>query len=141
MRSAPSIAFDYRPAPAIIALAGAIVVAACAAPWLSAAPVVAKAVVSVAAAAYGIVALRRFVHAAFARIAFRASGWVLVDGVGVEHAAALASFVRYGPWIALDFRLGRGGRFRVLIGPGNSDAETRRRLILLLSRAEVVQPG
>ncbi len=141
MRSAPSIAFDYRPAPAIVVLAGAIVVAACAAPWLSAAPVMAKAVVSVAAAAYGIVALRRFVHPAFARIAFRASGWVLVDGIGVEHATALASFARYGAWIALDYRLDRGGRFRVLIGPGNSDAETRRRLILLLSRAEVVQPG
>jgi hypothetical protein len=141
MRSAPSIAFDYRPAPAIVALAGAMVVAAASAPWLSAAPLVARAVVSVAAAAYGIVALRRFVRSAFARIAFRASGWVLVDGAGIEHAATLASFARYGAWIALDFRLDRGGRFRALVGPGNSDAEARRRLILLLSRAEVVQPG
>ena len=141
MRSAPSIAFDYRPAPAIVALAGAIVVAAASAPWFSAASFGVRAAVSIVAVAYGVVALRGFVRIRFARIAYRAVGWVLVDRNGVEHAAALASHTRYGAWVALDFRLDRGRRFRVLIGPGNSDAETRRRLILLLSRAEVVQPG
>jgi hypothetical protein len=141
MKSAPSIAFDYRPATAIVALASVIVVAAIAAPWFSAAPLPAKAVVAFAALAYGVVALRRFAHAEFVRIAYRASGWVLVDGIGTEHAADLASHARYGDWIALDFRLDRKRRFRALVGPGNVDAETRRRLILLLSRAEVVQPA
>ena len=141
MRSAPSIAFDYRPAPAIVALAGAIVAAAAAAAWFSAAPTALRAAVSVAATSYGIVALRRFVRVRFARIAYRASGWTLVDTDGAEHAARLESQTRHGAWIALDFRLdGRGG-FRALVGPGNADAETRRRLILLLSRAEVVQTG
>jgi hypothetical protein len=41
----------------------------------------------------------------------------------------------------LDFRSDARRRFRALVGPGNADAETRRRLILLLSRAEVVQTG
>jgi len=141
MRSAPSIAFDYRPAPAIVAFAGAIVVAAASAPWFSAASFGIRAAVAIAAAAYGIVALRSFVRVRFTRIAYRAAGWVLVDRNGVEHAAVLATHAQYGTWVALDFRLDRGGRFRVLIGPGHSDAETRRRLILLLSRAEVVQPG
>jgi hypothetical protein len=45
------------------------------------------------------------------------------------------------PWLALGFHLDGRASFRALIGPGNSDAETRRRLILLLSRAEVVQAG
>ena len=141
MKSAPSIAFDYQPAPAIVAFAGAIGVAAASAPWFSAVPLGIRAAVSIAATAYGIAALRSFVRIRFARIAYRAAGWVLVDRNGVEHAAALASHAQYGAWIALDFRLDRGSRFRALIGPGNSDAETRRRLILLLSRAEVVQPG
>jgi len=79
MRSAPSIAFDYRPAPAIVAFAGAIVVAAASAPWFSAASFGVRAAVSITAAAYGIVALRSFVRIRFARIAYRAAGWVLVD--------------------------------------------------------------
>ena len=139
MKSAPSIAFDYRPARAIAALAGALVVAAAASAWPSALPAFAKVALSIAATGYGIAALHRFVRADFRRIAYRASGWVLVDGTGSEHAVALASHTRHGAWIALDFRLDGGRRFRALIGPGNADAETRRRLILLLSRAEVVQ--
>ena len=90
---------------------------------------------------YGIVALRRFARARFVRIAYRASGWVLVDDTGTERAADLAAHARYGHWIALDFRLDRKRRFRALVGPGNADLETRRRLIVLLSRAEVVQPA
>ena len=141
MKSVPSIAFDYRPATAIVALAGVIVVAAAAAPWLSAVPILSKALASIAAVAYGNVALRRFVRAEFVRIAYRATGWVLVDDAGTERTADLASHARYGNWIALDFRLDRKHRFRALVGPGNTDAETCRRLILLLSRAEVVQPA
>ena len=141
MKSAPSIAFDYRPATAIVATAGVIVVAAAAAPWLGALTIFSKALASIAAAAYGIVALRRFVRADFVRVAYGAAGWVLVDDAGIERAADLSSHARYGNWIALDFRLDRKQRFRALVGPGNADAETRRRLILLLSRAEVVQPA
>jgi len=141
MRSAPSIAFDYRPAATLVALAGAIVVLALAAPWLSALPGYGKAAVSLTAAAYGIVTLRRFVRARFVRIAYRATGWVLVAESGTEHAAFLASHARYGHWIALDFRPDGRRCFHALVGPGNADAETRRRLILLLSRAEVVQPA
>jgi hypothetical protein len=141
MRYAPSIAFDYRPAAAIVAFASAVVVAAMSAPWISEAPIWLKASISIAAAAYGTIALRRFLRIDFRRIAYRATGWVLVDDQGAEHSADLASHARYGDWIALDFRLDRRRRFRALIGPGNADVDTRRRLILLLSRAEVVQPA
>jgi hypothetical protein len=140
MRYAPSIAFDYRPAGAIVALASVIVVAAVSAPWASAVPIWLKAEISIAAMAYGSVSVRRYLTADFKRIAYRATGWVLVDDTGTEHSADLASHMRYGDWIALDFRLDRRRRFRALVGPSNADTETRRRLILLLSRAEVVQP-
>ena len=141
MRSVPSIAFDYHPAAAIVVLAGTIVLAAASAPWFCALPVWAKAALSIASSVYGVVALARFVRAAFVRIAYRASGWVLVDTTGTEHAAFLTSHARYGSWVALDFGLDGRRAFRALVGPGNADPETRRQLILLLSRAEVVQPA
>lgn len=141
MKSAPAIAFDYRPSPAIAALVLVLVVAAAMAPWLSALPFVARIGVSLAALAFGAVAVRRFARQRFRRIAYRASGWVLVDDAGAERAAALSSHARHGAWIALDFQLDGRNRFHALIGPGNSDAETRRRLTVLLSRAEVVQTG
>jgi hypothetical protein len=141
MKSAPAIAFDYRPSAAIAALVTALVGAAALAPWVSALPLFAKIALSLPVLACGVVAIRRFVRARFRRIAYRASGWVLVDAAGAEHAALLASHARYGAWIALDFRLDGRDRFRALVGPDNADAETRRRLIVLLSRAEVVQTG
>lgn len=139
MKSAPSIAFDHRPSPAIAAFSLALVVAAAIVPWLSALPLVAKIAVSVLVLVYGIAAILGFVRTRFRRVAYRAAGWVLVDETGTEHAAILASHVRFGVWISLDFRLDGRRCTRALIGPGTADAETRRRLILLLSRAEVVQ--
>jgi hypothetical protein len=141
MRSAPAIAFDYRPSAAIAALVGVVAAAAAVAPWFSALPFAAKIVVSLLALAYGIVAVRRFLCAPFRRIAYRVSGWTLVDTTGAELAAVLASHACYGTWVALDFRLAGRRRFRTLVGSGNVDAETRRRLIVLLARAEVVQAG
>src|SRR5215475_11634059 len=99
MKSAPSIAFDYRPSSAVASLACAIAAAAAAAPWFSALPVYAKALLSLAAIAYGVVALRRFLHADFRRVAYRASGWTLVDVSDVERIAELASHARYAGWI------------------------------------------
>ena len=141
MKSAPSIAFDYEPSPSIAALVLVLVVAAALAPWLSALPFAANAALSFAVLVCGFGANRRFMRTRFRRIAYRAAGWLLVDDSGVEHAATLSSYAHYGAWTTLDFRLDGRGRFRALIGPGNANAETRRRLILLLSRAEVVQTG
>lgn len=141
MKSAPAIAFDYRPSRVVAALVLVLVAAAAAAPWFSALPFVATILLSLTVLACGIFAIRRFVRTRFRRIAYRASGWVLVDDTGTERAAVLASHARYGAWLALDFRLDGRDRFRALVGPKNVDAETRRRLILLLARAEVVQTG
>ena len=66
---------------------------------------------------------------------------MLVDATDVEHAATLASHARLGDWLALDFRLRHRRRFRLLIGPDNVPAETRRRLAVLLARAEIGRPG
>ena len=55
--------------------------------------------------------------------------------------ANLVAHVRLGSWVVLDFRGTGRRRFRAVLGPDNIDADTRRRLILLLSRAEVAQAG
>jgi hypothetical protein len=141
MRSAPAIAFDYRASQTLALAAAAGVLAAIVAPWLSRLPASACAVVSLAALIAGVASLARFERAAFRRIALRASGWTLVDRAGAENTAELVAHVHLGAWLVLDFRGAGRGRFRAVVGPDNIDADTRRRLILLLSRAEVAQAG
>ena len=141
MKSAPAIAFDYRPSRVLACTVAAGVLLAVVAPWRSDVPGSVCAVLSIAAIVTGITALRGFNRARFRRIALQASGWTLVDVADIEHRADLAAHIRIGPWLVLDFRSAGRCRFRAVLGPGNSDAETRRRLILLLSRAEVAQPG
>ena len=141
MKSALSIAFDYRPSRWIAGAATAISLAAVVAPWFSGVPVAARGILSFVALAIATAALPRFVKTSVRRIAYRSAGWRLFDTSAVESAVELVSHVRIGSWLALDFRNARHGRFRALIGPDNIDAETWRRLILLLSRAEVAQTG
>lgn len=118
-----------------------VLFAAVIAPWLSGVPAVARASLSLSVLVAGIVALRRFSNVGFRRIAYQASGWKLVDAFEAEHAAELLSHTQLGNWLVLDFRNAGRRRFRALLGPDNVDAETRRRLILLLARAEVAQAG
>jgi hypothetical protein len=141
MRSAPAIAFDYRASHWLARAITAGVLAAIVAPWLSRLPAIACGAASLGTLLAGAVSLARFKRAGFRRIALRASGWTLVDTAGVEHTADLVAHVRLGPWLVLDFRSAGRRRFRAVLGPDNMDADTHRRLILLLSRAEVAQPG
>jgi hypothetical protein len=141
MKSAPTIAFDYRPSRGIAIVASVVLIAAAAAPWFSGLPWSVQVVLSLTALVVGIAALKRFTRAAFRRIAYQASGWKLVDVDAAEHAVDLMAHTRLGSWLVLDFRHARRRRFRAVLGPDNVDAETRRRLILLLARAEVAQAG
>lgn len=141
MKSAPTIAFDYRPSRGIAVVASVVVIAAMAAPWFSGLPWSARIALSLAAFVVGAVALKRFTHTAFRRIAYQTSGWKLVDVDEAEHAVDLMVHMRLGRWLVLDFRNARRGRFRAVLGPDNVDAETRRRLTLLLARGEVAQAG
>ena len=74
----------------------------------------------------------------FRRIAYRPSGWLLVSASGEEYEAILETQARIGALLALGFRHGPRERFHALLAPDNLDLETRRRLVLLLSRAEIV---
>lgn len=134
MKSAPAIAFDLRPSRRVGAAALAIVALAAIAPWLTDLPRSVVASSSVAALAFGAAALWRHAHPRFRRAAWRESGWTLVDREQGEHAAVLESHARLGALLALGFRTGPRARFRFLLAPDNLDADTRRRLILLLAR-------
>lgn len=141
MRSVPDIAFDYRPSRALVA--AAIVVAVLAAFAASAnglPPAVRLAGIAAVIAATGV-GLRRFLDPPFRRCAWRSSGWIGIDRDGEERMLALAGEVRIRPWLALDFRTPDRRRFRAVLGPDNLDAPTRRRLAVLLSRAEVAHAG
>lgn len=136
MKSVPTIAFDYRPSRGIAAALFLVCAAAMLAPWFSALLVAGRMAVSVGVLALGVRAVRGLLHPSFRRVAYRASGWVLVDLANKEHEVLLESHARLGAMIALRFRHGPRERFNALLAPDNLDAETRRRLILLLSRAE-----
>jgi len=139
MRSAPSIAFDCRPSPGVVAATLVVALAAGLAPWSSGAPLALRMVLSLCAFAGTAAALRRYCAPPFRRIVRRASGWRLVDRDGREHAAILRAHRRLGAWLALDWRCTPRARFRVLVTPDNLDADTRRRLVLLLARGEPPQ--
>jgi toxin CptA len=139
MKSAPTIAFDYQPSRWIAGAVALMTLAAAISPWLSAlSPQVAMPLM-ILAFAFGGTAIRAFSRPPFVRIALRESGWSLVGRGGGEREAVLQSQARLGPWVLLAFRYAAGSRFRVVLGPDNLDAVTRRRLILLLARAEIVQ--
>ncbi len=104
MRSAPSIAFDFQPSRLVFAGAIAMVALAAAAPWFAGLPTSARIVLSLAVAASGVVALARYGAPRFARIAYGARGWLLVDRDGAESAADLVAHARLGSIVSLDFR-------------------------------------
>jgi hypothetical protein len=141
MRSAPSIAFDVRPSRALACAAAGGVVAATLAPWQSALPMSLCLFASIAALLVGFVALRRFARPRFERVAYGAIGWTLAVANAEATPAELVAHRRLGPWLALDFRTVARNRFRLVLGPDNSDADTRRRLALMLARAEIARPA
>lgn len=134
MKSAPAIAFDLRPSRRIGAAAGVVVALATLVPWVTRLSAEVAVVLSLGAFVLGASALWRHMRPPFRRAAWRESGWILLDDDGLEHAAELESHARLGTLLALGFRHGPRARFRFLLAPDNLDADTRRRLILLLAR-------
>jgi len=139
MKSAQSIAFDYWPSARLAASAAIVTVFAVLAAFANDLPLPARTSIAAAAIAAGIVFLPRFLRPRFRRIAYRSSGWTGVDRAGEESLLALRAHVRLGAWLALDFEATGRRRFRAILGPDNLDAETRRRLIVLLARAEIAR--
>lgn len=144
MKSVPAISFDYVPsrrvaiATLVMAVMALIAVAMCALPlWLR--MIIGSGVVCVA-----WVAILRQQRSPFRHIGYGAGGWRLLDIDDTEHPVCLRHHAVLGPLLTLDFSPDDGSRgvgkhFRPVFAGDNLDPETRRRLVLLLSRAEVLQ--
>ena len=136
MKSAPAIVFDYRPsrwiaaASCLIALAG--VVALC----FSGVPLWGTFPAAALACLYAGYSLHRFLRHPVRRAAWYEAGhWRLADADGSERLADLQRGIVRGPWIVLSLRRGDGAHIAIILGPDNSDADTRRRLRVRLARA------
>jgi hypothetical protein len=142
MRSAPAIAFDYRPSRVLGVLGALVGLLAVAAPWASGLGTPLRVLVSLAALVLATSAIRRHARPRFRCVACREGEWFLLDRGGDEHPAELVAQTRIGVMLALDFAVGRS-RARMVLLPDNLDADTRRRLILLLARtpATAADPG
>lgn len=137
MKSAPAIAFDFRPCPyisaatATVAMLALFGIALCGLDnWL-------KLVLAILAIVLAALGLRGHLLPGFTRMARGEGGWLLVGVDGNEQTASLHAHVRRGPLLVLDMRDTTERRLRIVLTPGNSDAELRRRLILILA----AEPG
>lgn len=136
MKSAPGIAFDYRPSRLIALAVSAITLFAVLAVLLSGLPFWQKIVIALIALISGALGLRRHLTRDVVRIARGEGGWRLVDREGRESVVTLAGHVQRGFLLVLAFA-GEGWRQRRLVlAPDNIDRETRRRLLLVLAVGE-----
>ena len=134
MRSAPAIAFEYRPSRRLAALAGAVALLAVIAVAASGLPEWLKVALIVAVPIHAGWALRRFLAPPWVRVAHDATGWRLVDRTNEAVTTVLVGHVERGPLLVLEFRTPDRPRFHCVLTPDVLDADTRRRLCLVLAR-------
>lgn len=133
MKSAPSIAFDYRPCRGLsVAIIGLILLALLAV-FLSGLHLIVKLLLALLVAALGCVGLYRHLTTTTVRVARGEGGWLLVDADGGEMPVALIDHVRRGFFLVLSFHQEGVGKHSLVLTPDNSDAELRRRLMLILA--------
>ena len=137
MKSATAIAFDYRPSRWLLAAIMVIAALALASIAFSGAPAWAKIGLCILAGGWAGFAATRFLRLAIARAAWQPGGhWRVTDGDGNEYVAELHRAVARGAWIVLNLRHG-DKRVTLILGPDNCDADTRRRLRVRLTGAEL----
>ena len=142
MKSAPAIAFDYRPsrwvAAGIVTMALLAIVASASSGiglWM-------RLAVGFASCCYAALALRRYVASPVRRVAWHEAGhWRMLDSDGQEHVAELRRAVVRGAWIMLSLRLTDGKRASFVLAPDNCPADVQRRLRVRLARVREVAPG
>jgi toxin CptA len=136
MKSAPVIAFDYRPSPVLASLGVAWLSLAVAAVALCGLPLGLRIGLIFAAIGYATFALLRFLRNPVRRLAWQdGNHWHVVES-DTEYGVELRLAQVRGAWIALALRRQDGRHIAVILGPDNSDADTRRRLRVRLARHE-----
>ncbi len=143
MKSAPAIAFDYRPSRRLMLAVVLVCILAMLALWLSGLPWWGKLGLIPAAVAYAVATWLRMNRNAPGRVAWQAEGhWNLLDAQQRTRAVELESAVVRGNWIFLNFRRRNSEPVRIVLGPDNCEADTRRRLrVRLAAQTDVAQPS
>jgi toxin CptA len=135
MKSAPAIAFDYRPSRWLAVAVGGVAFLACVALALSGMPLWAKLAAASVACLCVAHSLRRFWLVPVRRVAWLEAGhWRIAEADGGEHVAELERAVVRGAWIILRLRRSARERLVLVLGPDNSEADLRRRLRVRLAR-------
>jgi toxin CptA len=135
MKSAPAVAFDYRPSRLLIAGIAAALLLAMLALSLCGMAIAAKIFFAVLALIYTVIATRQLFRSSPRRAVWHAAGyWRIAFADSEETVAELVGAAIRGTWIVLNFRTGNGRRINLILAPDNSDAETRRLLRVRLSR-------
>jgi toxin CptA len=134
MKSAAAIAFDYRSSRWLATALVLVNVLALIAIVLSGIPLALKFVLAFGACAYAAWSLHRFLRGRIRRAAWHQGGhWRIAESDGSEHVAELERSTARGGWIVLRLRRTDGRRVALVLGPDNSDADTRRRLRVQLA--------
>ncbi len=133
MKSAPTIAFDIRPSRILTGLIVLVVMLAMVGVVASGLDPRVKFIGVVVVALLSAQALRKQLRRIYRRVARDASGWQLVRDHDESVPAKLGGHTRLGPLIVIEFLLSPGQRFHCLLTPDVIDAESRRRLLLVLA--------
>ncbi|MGB0134016.1 hypothetical protein [Dokdonella sp.] len=136
MKSAPAIAFDYRPSRLLGLAIACMTVLAVVATVLNGLDLQWRLLLALIAASFGSFALFRHLQPRYLRIARGEGGWILVDGHGVDHPASLIGHVDRGGLLVLEFVDDTVARTRFILAADNCEGDLRRRLLLVLAAGE-----
>jgi toxin CptA len=135
MKSAPAIAFDFRPSRWLNVAVWMIVTLAVVAVAFCGIPFWAKGSVVVGIGIYAAIWRLRSSRTRIRRLSWYEAGhWRTVDVDGEERLADLQTGIVRGTWIALRLRDTDGRNLGFVLGPDNSSAELRRQLRVRLAR-------
>ena len=136
MRSAPAIAFDYRPSRRLQAAIVGVALLAGISIALSALPLALGAALMLAVAIYAAIALWQLRRNAGWRVGWHDAGhWSVTREGGAAQTAELRDASVRGDWIVLRLRLGDGRVLPLVLAADNSDTDLRRRLRVRLAGA------
>lgn len=141
MKSAPAIAFEYRPSRWVALVIAALTALALVALAISGMPWWIKLAISACAVVYAATSIVRFVRIPAINLSWYEAGHWRVFGLhDRETVAELQHAIVRAGWIVLTLRCSNAKCLRLLLTPDICDAETRRRLCVRLARTREDKP-
>lgn len=132
MRSVPAISFEPRPSRQVRIASAAMVLLALVSLAISALPWLPALLAGVSVLVLAAFALARYRKPRYVAISHDQTGWQLRDRAEQWTAVTLRHCGQLGSWVILDFAT-PSGRWNSLLTSDVIDADTRRRLLLVLA--------